>query len=66
MFACELHKHNSTHLNLNLNLLFVAQNGVVLECCRTAASQNRHSYQFADKWAERGYYDESDVVECVK
>ena len=29
------------------------------------ASQNCHSYQFADKRAERGYYDESDVVLCV-
>ena len=41
------------------------QNGVVLELYRTAASQNCHSCQFADKQAERGYYDESDVPLCV-
>jgi len=51
---------------LNLNLLFVAQNGVVLQLRGTAASQNRHSCQFADKWTERGYYDQSDVVLCMK
>ena len=51
--------------SLNLDLLCVAENGVVLELCRTAASQNCHSCQFADIWAERGYYDESDVVLCV-
>ena len=38
-------------------------------CVRTAASQNFHSCQFADKQAdkqaERGYYDESDIVLCV-
>jgi len=51
--------------SLNLNLLCVAQNGVVLEIRRTAASQNYHSCQFADKWAERGYYDESDIVLCM-
>jgi len=51
--------------SLNLNLLCVAQNGVVLELCRTAASQNCHSYQFTDKRAERDYYNESDVVLCV-
>jgi len=28
-------------------------------------SPNCHSCQFADKRAERGYYDESDVVLCV-
>jgi len=43
----------------------VAQNGVVLELRRTAASQNFHSCQFADKRAERGYYDKSDIVLCV-
>ena len=47
---------------LNLDLLCVAENGVVLELRRTAASQNCHSCQFADKRGERGYYDESDVV----
>ena len=41
-------------------------NLVVLELCRTAASQNCHSCQFANKQAERGYYDESDIVLCVK
>ena len=50
---------------LNLDLLCVAQNGVVLELRRTTASQNRRSGEFADKWGERGYYDESDVVLCV-
>ena len=43
-------------------------------CCskwhRVRASQNHsepncHSCQFADKWAERGYYDESNVALCV-
>jgi len=48
---------------LNLNLLCVAQNGVVLELRRIAASQN---YQFANKQAERGYYNESDIILCVK
>jgi len=51
--------------SLNLDLLCVAQNGVVLELRRITASQNRHSCQFADKRAERGYYDENDVVLCV-
>jgi len=46
--------------------LFVAQNGVVLELRRTAASQNRNSCQFADKCAEKGNYDESDVVLYMK
>jgi len=50
--------------SLNLDLC-VAENGVVLELRRTAASQNCHSCQFADKRDERGYYDESDVVLCV-
>ena len=50
---------------LNLDLLCVAENGVVLELCRTAARQNCHYCQFADKRGERGYYDESDVVLCV-
>ena len=40
--------------------------GVVLELRRTAASQNCHSCQFANKLAERGYYDKSHVVLCVK
>ena len=35
--------------HLNLNLLFVARNGVVLELCRAAASQNHHTCQFVDK-----------------
>ena len=51
---------------LNLDLLCVAQNGVVLELRRIAASQNCHSCQFASKRAERGYYDESDIVLCEK
>ena len=51
-----------THLNLDL---FVAQNGVVLEVCRTAASQNHRSCQFADKQDERDYYIKSDVVLCM-
>jgi len=46
---------------LNLDLLYVAQNGVMLELHRTEASQNCHNYQFADKRAERGYYDERDM-----
>jgi len=49
-------------IRLNLNPLFAAQNGIVLELCRTTACQNHHSCQFADKWVERGYYDESDVL----
>jgi len=48
-----------THLNLDL---FVAQNGVGLEVCRTAASQN---HQFADKQDERDSYDKSDVALCM-
>ena len=51
--------------SLNLDLLCVAENGVVLELRRTAASQYCHSCEFADKRGERGYYDESDVVMCV-
>ena len=51
---------------MNLDLLFVAQNGVMLQLCETAASQNHHSCHFADKGAERGYCDESDVILCVK
>ena len=31
-----------------------------------AASQNCRSCQFANKRAERGYYDESDIALCVK
>jgi len=50
---------------LNLDPLYVAQNGVVLELCRTVVSQNCHSRQFADKQAEWGFYDKSDVVLCV-
>ena len=57
--ACAIGTH------LNLNLLCVAQSDVVLELCRTTASQNPHSHQFADKRAERGYYNESNVVLCV-
>ena len=52
--------------SLNLDLLCVAQNGVVLELRRIAASQNCHSCQFANKWAERGYYDKSYIDLCVK
>jgi len=51
---------------LNLDLLCVAQNGIVLELRRIAASQNCYSCQFANKRAERGYYNESDIVLCVK
>jgi len=51
---------------LNLDLLFVAQNGVVLQLRGTAASQNRHSCQFADKRAERGYNNQSHVILCMK
>ena len=51
---------------LNLDLSCVAQNGVVLELRRITASQNRRSCEFADKRAERDYYDESDIVLCVK
>ena len=36
----------------NLDPLCVAQNGIILELRRTAASQNRHSCQFADKQDE--------------
>ena len=50
--------------SLSLDVLFVAQIGIVLELFRTAAAQN--SCQFVEKWAERGYYDESDIVLCVK
>jgi len=50
----------STRLNFDL-----LKNGVVLELHKTTASQNCHSCQFADKRAERGYYNESDVVLCV-
>jgi len=50
---------------LNLDLLCVAQNGVVLELRRTVASQNCHSRQFVDKQAKWGFYDEGDVVLCV-
>ena len=45
---------------LNLDLLFVAQDGGVVLGLGTTASLNRHS------WAERGYCNESDVVLCVK
>jgi len=47
---------------LNFDLL-VASNGVLFD---GAASQNRRSCQFADKHAEKGYYDKSDVVLSVK
>ena len=59
VFDCEL-----GICNRPVNLL-LPQNGLVLEHCRITASQNHHSYQFADKWAERGYYDESNVVLCM-
>jgi len=52
----------ATGTRLNLDLLCVAQNGIVLEIPRIAASQNCHSCQFAEKQAERGYYDKSDIV----
>ena len=64
MYACELHMQNSTHLNLDL--LFIAQNVVMLEHRKTAVSQNHHSCQFADMWVERGYYNESDVILYMK
>jgi len=51
---------------LNLDLLCAAQNDVMLELRRIAASQNCHSCQFANKRAERGYYNESDIVLCMK
>jgi len=51
---------------LNRDLLCVAQNGDVLELRRIAAIQNCYSCQFANKRAERGYYDERDIVLCVK
>ena len=51
---------------LNLDLLCVAQNGIVLELRRTTANQNRRSCEFADKRDERSYYDESDIVLCMK
>jgi len=50
---------------LNLDLLCVAQNGIVLELRRITASQNCHSCQFANKLAERGYYDESNIILCM-
>ena len=37
-----------------------------IEGCGVVASQNRHSCQLADKQAERGYYNERNVVLCVK
>jgi len=49
---------------LNLDVLCVAQYGIVLKLHRTTASQNCHSCQFADKRAERGYYDESSHFLC--
>jgi len=50
----------STHLNLDL--LCVAQNGIVLEpqLAKTATLAGLH------KWAEKGYYDKSDAILCVK
>ena len=42
------------------------QNGIVLELCRTAATQNHHSCQLIAKQAEGGYYDESDIVLYIK
>jgi len=51
---------------LNLDLLCVAQNGIVLELCRITASQSFDSCQFANKQNEKGYYDESDIVLCMK
>jgi len=62
------HWNLATLTGLNLDTIGKsepAQNGVVLELRRTAASRNCHFCQFADKWAERGYYDDSDVVLCV-
>jgi len=52
-----------TRLNLDLSCV---ENGVVLELCRITASRNCHSCQFANKRAERDYYNESDIVLCVK
>ena len=42
---------------------FLLQNGTFH---RIAASQNGCSCQFADERPERGYYDESDIILCVK
>ena len=39
---------------------------IVHQLKRIIVVQNRRSCQFADKWAERSYYDKSDVVLCVK
>jgi len=43
--------------------LSAAQNGVVLE---PQLAKTHRSCQSADKLAERGYYDESDVFLCEK
>jgi len=55
----------ATGTGLKLDLLCIAQNGVVLELHKTTASQNCYSCQFADKRDEKGYYDESNVILCV-
>jgi len=61
-----VHVNCTCAIGTRLNLLFVAQNGIMLDFCRSAASQNCHSCQFADKQAERDYYDKSDVILCMK
>jgi len=54
--------HNSTHLNLDI--LFVAQNGIKLECCRTALAK-LPLLSVCNKRAGRSYHDESNVILCV-
>ena len=47
---------------LNLDLLCVAQNSIMIEpqLAKTATLASLH------KWVERSYYDESNVILCVK
>jgi len=40
---------NAQLARMNLDLLFFASNGIMSELCRSAASQNCHSCQFAYK-----------------
>ena len=51
--------------NLNLDLLCAAQSGIVLNFAEPQLTKTA-SCQFANKWAERGYYNESNNVLCVK
>ena len=51
---------------LNVDLLCCLKMASCLQPCRIVASDNHCSCHFALKRAERGYYDESDVVLCVK